>query len=278
MNAIAKFLGRLLEWVVIVLMVALTTLVVVAVIYRKAGASLSWYDEVAAIGLAWITYYGAALAALRRKHIGFDGVLLALPVRWRLGGVVVAEVFVIGFFVLMTWAGMRVLEVLQGDTLVSLRWVPITLTQSVIPIGGALFIVCELLSMPAYWRDVREGISAEHPPTPPPDDPLAESPLGAAPPGAAPHRSGERPRQVEERSETTEKRSRSARERGGAVKPRRADAPKPGEPAKRPGKPGRSGKQPRAGRRGAARTGPGGRKGTSGRKGPGGGPRSGGEA
>ena len=186
MTAAARLIGRLLEWVVIVLMVALTTLVVVAVVYRKLGASFSWYDEVAAIGLAWITYYGAALAALRRKHIGFDGVLLALPVRWRTAAVAVAELCVIGFFVLLTWAGMEVLSILRGDTLVSLTWVPITLTQSVIPIGGALFIVCELLSLPQYVRDVRAGLSAEHPPPPPAD------PSGGLPPGAAPHRSGER--------------------------------------------------------------------------------------
>lgn len=193
MNAVASWIGRLLEWVVIVLMVALTALVVVAVVYRKMGASFSWYDEVAAIGLAWITYYGAALAALRRKHIGFDGVLLALPVRWRMVGVAVAELFVIGFFVLLAWAGMQVLLILRGDTLVSLTWVPITLTQSVIPIGAALFVLCELLSLPRYLADVRAGLSAEHPPGPPPGEgPLGDAPPGAAPPGAAPHRSGER--------------------------------------------------------------------------------------
>jgi hypothetical protein len=35
------------------------------------------------------------------------------------------------------------------------------LTQSVIPIGAALFIVCEALSLPEYWRRLREGISSD---------------------------------------------------------------------------------------------------------------------
>ena len=39
-------------------------IVVVAVVYRKIGHSLVWYDEGASIVLAWLTYYGAALAAL----------------------------------------------------------------------------------------------------------------------------------------------------------------------------------------------------------------------
>ena len=43
------------------------------------------------------------------------------------------------------------------------HWVPIRLTQSVIPIGAALFIIAELLSLPAYWRATATGHSLEHP-------------------------------------------------------------------------------------------------------------------
>lgn len=152
----------LLEWVTIVLMLALTIVVVVGVSYRLAGNSLSWYDEIASVQLAWITYYGAALAALKRRHIGFDTVLLALPAQLRMVGVAVAEVLVIGFFALMAWAGTEVLTVLEGMSLVSLPWMPIQLTQSVIPIGAALFIVCELVSLPGYWRMTADGVSLEH--------------------------------------------------------------------------------------------------------------------
>ena len=162
MKAISRTLELILEWMLILLMVALTTVVVVAVIYRKLDASLSWYDEVASIMLSWITYYGAALAALKRKHIGFDSVLLALPRGPRIAAAWFAEAVVIAFFVLLAWAGFQVLEVLEGDTLVSLTWVPVQFTQSVIPVGAVLFIICELLSMPSYLRDVAEGRSAEH--------------------------------------------------------------------------------------------------------------------
>jgi TRAP-type C4-dicarboxylate transport system permease small subunit len=157
-----RSLEWLLEWVTIALMVALTVVVTVGVCYRLAGQSLSWYDEVAAVQLSWITYYGAALAALKRRHIGFDTVLLALPEGLRMQGLVVAEVLVIGFFVLMAWAGFEVLDVLEGMRLVSLTWVPIQVTQSVIPIGALLFILCELISLPEYWRMTVAGTSLEH--------------------------------------------------------------------------------------------------------------------
>lgn len=162
MTTFRQLLDRVLAWTLIILMVTLTTIVIVAVIYRKTGASLSWYDEVSSILLAWITYYGSALAALRRNHMGFDGALLALPLRWRAAGVVLAEILVISFFVIMAWAGWKILLVLQGSTLVSLTWVPIQITQSVIPIGAVLFIVAELLSIPDYWANVKAGASTEH--------------------------------------------------------------------------------------------------------------------
>src|SRR3546814_17154086 len=91
-----------------------------------------------------------------------DTVLLALPPALRKLGVIVGEALVIGFFALMAWAGMEVLAVLEGMSLVSLTWVPIQLTQSVIPIGAALFILCELVSLPGYWRMNADRVSLEH--------------------------------------------------------------------------------------------------------------------
>jgi TRAP-type C4-dicarboxylate transport system permease small subunit len=162
LNRLSQTLETLLEWFLIFLMIGLTMIVVVAVIYRKLDASLAWYDEVASIALAWITYYGGALAVLKRKHIGFDSVLLAIPLPVRMYLAVFAELVFIGFFVLLAWAGWRVLLVLEGDTLVSLRWVSVQVTQSVIPIGAGLFILCELLAAPGYLRMVSRGESIEH--------------------------------------------------------------------------------------------------------------------
>jgi len=157
-----RALEALLEWVTILLMVVLTAVVIVAVLFRLAGESFSWYDEVAAILLAWITYYGAALAALKRRHIGFDTVLLAIPMPWRMVALGFAEAVTVGFFVLLAVTGLEVLSVLEGMRLVSLTFVPVQLTQSVIPIGAMLFILCQLLSLPDYWSKTARGISLEH--------------------------------------------------------------------------------------------------------------------
>ena len=75
--------GRLLEGVVMALMVILFLEVMIGVVFRMAGHSLSWYDEVASILLAWLTFYGSALASLRRSHIGCPEIVEQLSPGWR---------------------------------------------------------------------------------------------------------------------------------------------------------------------------------------------------
>ena len=163
---------RVLEVVVLTLITALAVVVIVGVVFRKAGASLIWYDEVASILLAWLTYYGAALAALHRAHIGMPTLVDRLSGRVRLAVVLFGETVTICFFGLLAWAGVRVLAVLGGTTLVSLPSVPASVAQSVIPIGAVLFIVAQLLSLP----DVLSSAGADPgPPAPSNADPAARS-------------------------------------------------------------------------------------------------------
>ena len=155
---------RLLEIIVMLLTSGLALVVLMAVIYRKAGASFVWYDEVASIMLAWLTYYGAALAALKRAHIGFPGVVEAMPPKWRIPAVIVGEVIIIGFFAVLAWVGWEVLLVLEGSYLISLPMVSNQFTQSIIPIGAVLFMIAQLLSLPRTLEEARRGLHHEIPP------------------------------------------------------------------------------------------------------------------
>ena len=144
---------RLLETITVFLIISLAVVVVLGVIYRWSGASLSWYDEIASVQLAWLTYYGASLAALKRAHIGVPGLIAVVPPLFRVPLVLLAETVVIGFFLILAWYGYIVLVVLEGDTLISLPWISTQVTQSVIPIGAVLFIIAELLNMPQIMRE-----------------------------------------------------------------------------------------------------------------------------
>lgn len=151
---------RLLELIAMLLMIALAVIVVVGVVFRTSGASLVWYDEVASILLAWITFYGAALAAMRGAHIGVPSLIEMMPPAMRVAFTLLAEGLVIAFFVLLAWVGWSVLDVLATDFLVSIPEVSVKYTQSVIPIGATLFVLAELLRLPEVLRAARAGRSA----------------------------------------------------------------------------------------------------------------------
>lgn len=147
---------RVLTAIVITLLGSLAVIVLVGVVYRKMGMSLVWYDELASILLAWLTYYGAALAALKRAHIGFPGLVNAFSPALRVPMVLLAEAIVITFFALLAYYGYQVLVILSGDTMVTMN-VPVQVTQSVIPIGAVLFIFAQLFSLPEVLKQARES-------------------------------------------------------------------------------------------------------------------------
>ena len=138
---------RFLEWIVIALMTVLAVEVTAGVVFRYLGHALIWYDEMASVLLAWLTFYGAALASVKRAHIGCPELLDAMGWRARRAFNIAAELVVIAFFVLLGWVGASVLPILATDALVSLPWIPMSVVQSVIPISAALIVVAEVLHL-----------------------------------------------------------------------------------------------------------------------------------
>jgi TRAP-type C4-dicarboxylate transport system permease small subunit len=151
--------GRALEWIVGALMVVLAVEVTLGVVFRTLGRSLSWYDEVASVLLAWLTFYGSALASVKRAHIGCPEVLDQMGWRARRGFNILAQILVIAFFALLGWVGFAILPVLHPEALVSLPWVPMSFVQSVIPVTSLLIVVAEV----AHLADL---LAAGEPPAP----------------------------------------------------------------------------------------------------------------
>jgi len=152
---------RFLEWICIVLMAALAAEVTVGVAFRYTGHSLVWYDEVATILLAWVTFYGSALAVLKHAHMGVPEVVAMLPPRGRVVAAAVAQLCTLAFFVLLAWVGSEILAVLASDRLVSLPEVSVGYALSVIPVSAVLFVIGQLLVFTEVLHKARGEAVAE---------------------------------------------------------------------------------------------------------------------
>ncbi|GAB3677449.1 TRAP transporter small permease [Salinisphaera aquimarina] len=161
--AIRAGLDKVLEAIVVLLMLALALVIIIGFTSRLLDAPLSWTGEVASTGLAWLTYYGGALAASKGAHITCPNIVNMLPPAVRVPVALVAEAFTIAFFVVLAWTGLKVVVILQGSSLVSLPFVSQQLTQSVIPIASCLFIIAELLRLPEMLAQARgAGFQGDH--------------------------------------------------------------------------------------------------------------------
>ena len=158
MSAYTKFKNAyfaFLEGIVVVLVIALAGVVTIGFVSRYLGSPLSWYDELAAVLLAWVTYYGAALAAAKGAHITCPSVLNMCPPSIRVPVALLAEAITIGFFIFLGLASYQVMMILDGMNMVSLPAISMQVVQSAIPIASVLFIIAELLRLPDILRSAR---------------------------------------------------------------------------------------------------------------------------
>ena len=162
MDSFRRFYDRLLEVIAVVLIVAVTLIVVLGFTYRWAGYSLVWYDEVASISLAWLTYFASALAAMRGAHLGFPGLVNSFRPNLRVAATLFSSGVTIFFFVLMAWVGTKLLPIIAGITLVSIPEVSQGIVMAAIPIASTMFVLAELLRLPGLLREARRGPLIDH--------------------------------------------------------------------------------------------------------------------
>lgn len=158
-----RLLRGALVTVGVFLLFAIAVLVAAGVILRKLGAPIGWYDEVAGILLAWLTWYGAALAALERAHLGMPDLVATAPPGLRVPLVLVRAALVCGAMGLIAWFGWQIVAILGDERLVTLPWLTVGVSQSAIPIAASLFVLAELLTLPERLAEARRGAAAPDP-------------------------------------------------------------------------------------------------------------------
>lgn len=161
MSPIARALDIALQVVALALLITLAVVVLMGVVWRYSGASLIWYDEVASLLLAWLTFVGAALAALRNAHLNFTALLIVLPAPARMALFALVEAIFVATFAAVAWAGWSLLSFFGDETLTTLRWFPRSVAQGVLPVAAVLIIVARLLTMREHCADMRRGLDPE---------------------------------------------------------------------------------------------------------------------
>jgi TRAP-type C4-dicarboxylate transport system permease small subunit len=153
----AKAYDRFLQYFLFLQMIFLSLTVVVGVCFRWSGHSLVWYDEIAGIQLAWITYFGSAYASLKGLHISMPTLIKVFRKDIRKILFVLSKIIILIFFIVLTYYGTKVIIVLKGDTLITLDWIPQSFVQSVIPVSSFLIIISEFFSYKqAYEQTMKE--------------------------------------------------------------------------------------------------------------------------
>lgn len=160
-NKVESALLLALETICIVLLTLLAGAVVYSTAMRSFGASPSWYDEIASVLLAWLTYFAATYAVFKRQHMGFAGLVTALPKSLAIGLTLLSELLVLAYFAVVAWYGNAILAVAKWDSLLSLPWMTLDIVQSVIPVSAVLMIVGTLMTMPRALRDAASGVDPD---------------------------------------------------------------------------------------------------------------------
>ena len=161
MARFTHWLDLALQVATIALIVVLSCVVLLGVAYRYTGNSLIWYDEVAAVLLAWITFSGAAFAVLRNAHLGFSGLLYSLPPTIRAVVFWIGEVIFFASLGAIGWAGWAILDIFGNETMTTLRFVPRSVVQSIIPVSAGVMLLGRALTLPERLSDLRVGLDPE---------------------------------------------------------------------------------------------------------------------
>lgn len=157
MEKLFNFTKSVLTIISSIILAILATIIIVSIFARFFGKSLYWYDEISSILLAWLTFYGAALCALNRSHMGFGNLIASMSLPLRKIIFFLNEIIVISFFTLLAWAGFYLLAIFGDETLTSLSFISLAMAQSALPIGCIFFILGELLSMPQAYQAIISG-------------------------------------------------------------------------------------------------------------------------
>lgn len=149
-------IGKLEEWIGIVLVLAMAIVVNLQVVARYVfDKPFIWPEEVSRLILVWMAFVGAAALIRRGGDIAVDTFIDLLPPPRRRAMLLVRDVVMVAVYGLVAWQGWRLAGNVAGMPLVATEW-PTSLLAWPVVAGGVLVVLhmlvrraCALAGLPA---------------------------------------------------------------------------------------------------------------------------------
>jgi TRAP-type C4-dicarboxylate transport system permease small subunit len=137
---LSKALNAWVEKALFVLGAVICLILFAQVLFRYAGASLGWSEEISRYLLVAITFLGGTVAYKKASFIGLTGIGHRLGPTFQKIIVVGLQILTLSCFTLIAWFGTAYTFKTWDQRWSSLS-LPMSLPFMVIPIGAAIFVV-----------------------------------------------------------------------------------------------------------------------------------------
>ncbi|MBC6958823.1 MAG: TRAP transporter small permease [Lautropia sp.] len=137
---VSAALNAAVEKLLMVIGAAICVILFAQVVFRYAGDSLGWSEEVSRHLLVAITFLGGTVAYKRASFIGLQGIGHRLGPAFQRSVVLALQLLTLACFALIAWFGAAYTIKAAEHTSASLQ-IPMSIPYSVIPISALVFIV-----------------------------------------------------------------------------------------------------------------------------------------
>jgi TRAP-type C4-dicarboxylate transport system permease small subunit len=139
--AAVRWLGRGVDWVVVVLGMAMVSLVFANVVMHNVfQRDLAWTIELSELLMVWVTLLGGAAAARRGSHMAIHELIDRLGVRHRQAVEALIQGLVLVTLGLLTWYGVGITQAGMMSVLTVLDW-PMASQYAALPVASAITMV-----------------------------------------------------------------------------------------------------------------------------------------
>ncbi len=142
----SEAINRWVERVLLFIGAAICLILFAQVVFRYAGASLGWSEEVSRHLLVAITFLGGTVAYKRASFIGLQGLGHFFGPAVQRTIVVALQLLTLALFVLIAWFGAVYTLKAAEHTSAALQ-IPMSIPFAVIPLAAVIFVIHVLADM-----------------------------------------------------------------------------------------------------------------------------------